>query len=72
MFRDNYGSRDRGGGFGGGFNSAADDDRSWRRDKPEIPERSDIRDEPYKQEERKRIVLQPRSKPNDDEKGNIF
>merc|ERR1711990_1301848 len=43
--RDDYG---RGGG-GGGF-SAADDDRSWRRDKPEIPDRPDVRDHDAPQE----------------------
>merc|ERR1711962_513780 len=42
--RDGYGRGGFGGGGGRGF-SAADDDRSWRRDEPEIPVRRDIREE---------------------------
>lgn len=65
--RDRYGGgrdRDNYGGRGGGGFSAADDDRSWRRDKPEIPDRPDVRDQEAPQE-RRRIVLQPRTKTTD-------
>merc|ERR1712131_161581 len=56
--RDGYGR----GGFGGGGRgfSAADDDRSWRRDEPEIPVRRDIREE---RSERPKLNILPRSKP---------
>merc|ERR1711937_678342 len=56
--RDGFG---RGGGYGGGRGfSAADDDRSWRRDEPEIPVRRDIREE---RSERPKLNILPRSKP---------
>jgi translation initiation factor 4B len=59
--RDGYG----GGGFGGGRRdfSAADDDRSWRRDEPEIPVRRDVREE---RSERPKLNILPRSKPADE------
>merc|ERR1712142_404270 len=56
--RDGFG---RGGGYGGGRGfSAADDDRSWRRDEPEIPVRRDIREE---RSERPKLNILPRSNP---------
>merc|ERR1712235_78462 len=64
--RRNYDRDDRDGhgrgGFGGGGRgfSAADDDRSWRRDEPEIPVRRDIREE---RSERPKLNILPRSKP---------
>merc|ERR1711953_628183 len=59
--RDGYGR----GGFGGGGRgfSAADDDRSWRRDEPEIPVRRDIREE---RSERPKLNILPRSKPSNE------
>lgn len=68
----------RGGGFGG---SAADDDSSWRRSAPEIPERRDIRDEPERRErrdeprddrrnERPRLQLQKRTVPESADTGS--
>lgn len=63
--RDGYGR----GGFGGGGRgfSAADDDRSWRRDEPEIPVRRDIREE---RSERPKLNILPRSKPADENSGS--
>ena len=62
--RDGYGR----GGFGGGGRgfSAADDDRSWRRDEPEIPVRRDIREE---RSERPKLNILPRSKPANENSG---
>merc|ERR1712227_735609 len=57
--RDGYGRGGFGGGGGRGY-SAADDDRSWRRDEPEIPVRRDIREE---RSERPKLNILPRSKP---------
>jgi len=60
--RDGFG---RGGGYGGGRGfSAADDDRSWRRDEPEIPVRRDIREE---RSERPKLNILPRTKPADED-----
>jgi len=79
--RDRGGYDDRRGGDnfgrgGGGFDrSAADDDRSWRRAEPELPQRNDIREgdrapPPRRQEnERPRLALAPRTKPVDTEQG---
>ena len=63
--RDGYGR----GGFGGGGRgfSAADDDRSWRRDEPEIPVRRDIREE---RSERPKLNILPRSKPANENLGS--
>ena len=63
--RDGYGR----GGFGGGGRgfSAADDDRSWRRDEPEIPVRRDIREE---RSERPKLNILPRSKPANENSGS--
>merc|ERR1712168_850282 len=55
--RDGYGRGGFGGGGGRGY-SAADDDRSWRRDEPEIPVRRDIREE---RSERPKLNILPRS-----------
>lgn len=73
--RRDYGDRDRYGGgrddFGrGGYNrSAADDDSSWRRSAPEIPERRDVerRDVAPRQAERPRLQLQKRTVSKDGE-----
>jgi len=54
---DRYDDRRRDGGFG---RSAADDDNSWRRSAPEIPERRDIPPE-RERNERPRLQLQKRS-----------
>jgi len=61
--RDGFG-RGGGGGYSRGGFSAADDDRSWRRDEPEIPVRRDVRDEP--RSERPKLNILPRSKPSDE------
>jgi len=53
------GRDDRGYGSRGSYRSAAEDDRSWRRAEPEIPDRPDLRNE----RERPKLQLQARSKP---------
>jgi len=55
-----YGSSRYGGRDGGFGRSAADDDNSWRRSAPEIPERRDIPPE-RERNERPRLQLQKRS-----------